>query len=86
MIAIENLNKNLNYFNIQSFITRAAEKYKIEQVTKSNDYLFTDCSRSHAQNTSKSMQKMLQKLKALIAKNLLIKSSFKYMSKKKLKM
>ena len=52
---IENFNENLNYFNIQSFITRAVKKYKIKQVTKSNNYLFIDHSKSHAQNTSKSI-------------------------------
>ena len=83
MIAVKNLNEDLNYFNIQSFIIRAAKKYKIEQVTKSNNYLFTDCSKSHVQNTSKSMQKMLQKLEASVTKNLLIETSFKYISKKK---
>ena len=79
---IKNFNENLNYFNIQSFITRAVKKYKIKQITKSNNHLFTDYSRFHAQNTSKSMQKILQKLKASVAKNLLIKISFKYTSKK----
>ena len=83
---IKNLNKDLNYFNIQSLIIKAVKKYKIKQVTKSNDYLFIDHSKSHVQNTSKSMQKMLQKLKVSITKNLLIKTSFKHMSKKKLKM
>ena len=83
---IKKFNKNLNYFNIQSFITRAVKKYKIEQVTKSDNCLFTDHSRSCVQNISKSMQKMLQKLKVLITKNLLIEISFKYMLKKKLKM
>ena len=83
---IENFNENLNYFNIQSLITRTVKKYKIKQVTKSNNCLFTDHSKSCAQNTSKNMQKMLQKLKVLIIKNLLIKTSFKYASKKKLKM
>ena len=82
VIAVKNLNENLNYFNIQSLITRAAEKYKIKKVTKSDNCLFTDCSRSCVQNTSKSMWKMLQKLKVLITKNLLIKISFKYVSKK----
>ena len=86
MIVIENFNEDLNYFNIQLLIIRVDEKYKIEQVTKSDDCLFTDCSRSHAQNTSKNMWKMLWKLEVLIAKNLLIKTSFKYVSKKKLKM
>ena len=55
MIAVENFNEDLNYFNIQSFIIKTVEKYKIEQVTKSDNCLFTDCSRSCAQNTSKSM-------------------------------
>ena len=79
---IKNFNENLNYFNIQFLIIRTAEKYKIKQVIKSDNCLFTDCSRSCAQNTSKSMQKMLQKLKVLIAKNLLIKTSFKHVLKK----
>ena len=83
---IKNLNENLNYFNIQLFIIKTVEKYKIKQVTKSDNHLFIDCSKSCVQNTSKNMQKMLQKLKVLIIKNLLIKTSFKYASKKKLKM
>ena len=80
---IENFNEDLNYFNIQSLIIRVVKKYKIKQVTKSDNYLFTDCSRFHAQNTSKNMQKMLQKLEALITKNSLIETSFKYISKKR---
>ena len=79
---IENFNENLNYFNIQSFIIKTAEKYKIKQVTKSDNCLFTDYLKSHVQNISKSMWKMLQKLKASITKNLLIKTSFKYTLKK----
>ena len=81
---IKNLNKNLNYFNIQSFIIRVVKKYKIKQVTKSDNCLFIDCSRSHAQNISKNMQKMLQKLKVSIIKNSLIKTSFKHTSKKRI--
>ena len=81
--AVENFNKDLNYFNIQSLITRTVKKYKIEQIIKSDNHLFTDCSRSHAQNTSKSMQKMLKKLEVSVIKNLLIKISFKHASKKK---
>ena len=55
MIVIKNLNENLNYFNIQLLIIRVVEKYKIKQVTKSDDCLFTNYSRFCAQNTSKSM-------------------------------
>ena len=83
MIAVKNFNEDLNYFNIQSLIIKAVKKYKIKQVTKSDDYLFTDHSKFHAQNTSKSMQKMLQKLEVLITKNSLIKISFKHTSKKR---
>ena len=79
---IKNLNENLNYFNIQSLIIRVVKKYKIKQVTKSNNHLFTDYFKFCAQNTSKSMQKMLWKLEVLIIKNSLIETSFKYMSKK----
>ena len=79
---IENFNENLNYFNIQLFIIRTAEKYKIKQVTKSDNCLFTNHLKFHVQNISKSMQKMLQKLKILITKNLLIKTLFKHTSKK----
>ena len=82
VIAIKNFNENLNYFNIQSLITRTVKKYKIKQVTKSNNYLFIDYSKSHVQNTLKSIWKMLQKLKVSITKNLLIKTSFKYTLKK----
>ena len=81
---IKNLNEDLNYFNIQLSITRAVKKYKIKQVTKSDNCLFTDHSRSCAQNTSKNMQKMLQKLEASVTKNLLIETSFKHTSKKKI--
>ena len=83
VITVENLNENLNYFNLQSLIIKIAEKYKIKQVTKSDDCLFTDHSKSHAQNTLKSMWKMLWKLEALVTKNSLIETSFKHMSKKR---
>ena len=83
VIAVKNFNENLNYFNIQSFIIKIIEKYKIKQVTKSDNCLFTDHSRSHAQNTSKSMWKMLWKLEASVAKNSLIETSFKHVSKKR---
>ena len=79
---IKNFNENLNYFNIQLFIIKIIKKYKIKQVIKSNNYLFTDYSRFHTQNISKSMQKMLQKLEASVTKNSLIKTSFKHTSKK----
>ena len=82
MIVIKNFNENLNYFNIQSFIIKIVEKYKIKQVTKSDNHLFTDHSKFCVQNILKNMQKMLQKLEVLIAKNSLIKTSFKHTSKK----
>ena len=74
----------MKYFKIQSSALEAFKKFNAHQSAKAkkDDHFFSDQSKFSAQNTLKKLQKMLQKLKTSVVKNLLTETSSKHASKK----
>lgn len=69
MVAVEDVNEDLDYFTIQPPSLKTAKSFEEQQSREKENCLFTERPKTQAQNTPQSLRKALRKLEASVAKN-----------------